>query len=50
MENLAHYKTPEQNLIYHDASLLPDEYKAALVRYVLSVKLGHMEAVCRAGG
>lgn len=43
------YKTsPETTLIYHDASLLPAEYKTALVKSVPGVKLGHMEAVYNA--
>ena len=36
---------PEQALIYHDASLLSEEYRNSLVEAVPEVRLGHAEAV-----
>ncbi|MBT8146577.1 MAG: hypothetical protein KJN90_06950, partial [Gammaproteobacteria bacterium] len=45
---MAFNKQPERTLIFHDAALLPDDYKTSLVKNVPGVKLGHMEAVYRA--
>jgi|GEM_PF-3097283 len=47
-QGMAFNKSPERTLIYHDASLLPDDYKSSLVKSVPGVRLGHMEAVYRA--
>ncbi|MBT8145532.1 MAG: hypothetical protein KJN90_01690, partial [Gammaproteobacteria bacterium] len=45
---MAFNKSPQRTLIFHDAALLPDDYKTSLVKNVPGVKLGHMEAVYRA--
>lgn len=45
---MAFGKTAERTLLYHDASLLPDDYKSSLVKEVPGVRLGHMEAVYQA--
>jgi hypothetical protein len=47
-QGMAFNKSPDRTLIYHDASLLSEDYKTDLVKSVPGVKLGHMSAVYNA--